>query len=413
MAIYVYDKNGGKHPWAGAPEDAEKRFGWTVDNPTLKPVTQATMQMAKPPGYTSPYSEDIAKSLKSISNMGSFSYDPESDEGLKGAQDEAMSGVSRAASRRNMLYSDSNKSQMGKAALSLVPQFEQAAFNKYQGQLGNLFNRLSTLSNLDTQAYNRYRDVLADENSAKQNTLNNSYNMAQLTGMYIPGFTGEIDPSLKQHSGDYQAKINEALATPDTADDALIPQLQYLRNMKIQSDPELLKKYGNTMAGIPTMQKLNMDNDRLNQEWERSESNPAYKSQLLNVQIAEMELANLPEKQKLELQQLKKQIANIGSRPPKSAADILKDEYELELYKQKLDKLRSGEDNSQDGELRQQALKMAVDPITGQADQTRAEQIFNYLKYGTSYNPKEDAIRNANDAETNSLPAGINKYFTK
>jgi hypothetical protein len=235
--------------------------------------------------------------------------------------------------------------------------------------------------------------------------------MAQITGQYVPGFTGEIDPSLLQYSSDYQARINEVLATPDKTDDAELPGLYWLRNMKIQSSPELMQQYGNTLAGIPTMQKIAMDQDRLNTEWERSEKNPAYKTHLLNAQIAEMELANLPERQRLELQQLKKQIANIGARPPKTAADILKDEYELELTKQKLDDLRRNglADNGADTELRQQALEMSRDPVTRQPDRARAEEIYNYLKYGSNA-PGNSYV---SDAEANSIPAEINKYFVK
>ncbi len=348
----MYDKKtGAKKSWAGAEDDASLEKLGLSRTPIQQAVANSTPQAAQPPtgGYESPYSSDIAKALRSISNMGSFSYDPSSDEGLQAAQDEAIAGVSRGAARRNMLYSDTNKSQMGKSALALVPQFEQNAFNRYQGQLGNLFNQLSTLTGLENQNYGRYRDTLNDQRTDQQNQLNNAYNMAQLTGQYIPGFTGQIDPSLSQYSNDFMAEINRRAATPDTADDVLIPQLQALRNLKIQSDPSLMNQYGSTMSGIPTLQLQQITQQQLNTEWERSDKNPAYKTQLLNAQIAEMELANLPEKQKLELQQLRKQIANIGSRPAQTAADVLKNEYELELYKQKLDDLKTNGLNGDSG----------------------------------------------------------------
>lgn len=418
MSIWVYDKDGNKHAWAGTAEQAKKRFGWSAENPKANTAGDITPtgsgNFTKPGGYQSPYSTDIGNALASISKMGSFSYNPEDDEGLQAAQDEATSNVSRAAARRGMLYSNSNKSQMGKSALALVPQFEQNAFNKYQSNLNNLFNQLSTLSQLDTQAYNKYRDTISDQQAAEQNAFNNAYNMAQLTGTYIPGFTGQIDPSLSQYKGDFQAEINRRLATPDTSDDAVIPQLQYLRNLKIQSDPNLAKQYGNTLAGIPTLQKQQITTEQLNKEWERSENNPAYKTQLLNAQIAELELKNLPERQKLELQQLRKQIANIGFRQPQSAADILKDEYELELYKQKIQELKNGGDTTeQDTALRQQAMNMAKDPVTGQVDTNLANTYYNYLKYGSSISPEAAGVGSIGDAESNSLPAGIGQYFVK
>jgi hypothetical protein len=67
-----------------------------------------------------------------------------------------------------MLYSDSNKSQMGQAAMALVPQFEQAAYNRYQQEGDDLFNQLGYLSNLENQSYGQYRDTIGDERYDKE-----------------------------------------------------------------------------------------------------------------------------------------------------------------------------------------------------------------------------------------------------
>lgn len=262
MAIYVYDPQGKAHAWAGTPEEAYKKFGWTAEKPgTIPPAGLASIPKATPT-YESPYSTDITNALASISKMGNFSYDPGSDEGLQAAQDEAISGVSRGAARRNMLYSDSNKSQMGKSALALVPQFEQNAFNKYQSQLGNLFNQLSTLTNLENQNYGKYRDTVSDQQAAQQNQFNNSMALAGITGYYNPAATGQIDPSLTQYSNDYMAEVLRRQATPDTADDAAIPGILALRDMKIQGNPELMKQYGNTMTGIQTLQSQQLQQSK-------------------------------------------------------------------------------------------------------------------------------------------------------
>lgn len=219
MAIYVYDSQGKAHAWAGTPEQAKAKYGWTTEKPQvttptgLSSIAQATTPTTS--GYQSPYFTDITNALASISKLGSFSYDPSNDEGLQSAQDEAISGVSRGASRRNMLYSDSNKSQMGKAALALVPQFEQNAFSKYQSQLGNLFNQLSTLTGLENQNYSKYRDTVNDQNTAQQNERTNYEN------------------TVGRFNQDYQAEINKIQNDGDPSNDWQISILAAARQQKI------------------------------------------------------------------------------------------------------------------------------------------------------------------------------------
>ncbi|MFA4854181.1 MAG: hypothetical protein WC616_02390 [Candidatus Omnitrophota bacterium] len=118
--------------------------------------------------YESPYGDKIGQTLAAIQDRPSFSYDPAKDVGLQTAQTTAMDTVSRAAARRNMLYSDSNKSQMGKSALALVPQFEQAAFNKYAQEGQSLYDQLSALQGTEQQSYGQYRDTVGDQQFAQQ-----------------------------------------------------------------------------------------------------------------------------------------------------------------------------------------------------------------------------------------------------
>lgn len=130
--------------------------------------------------YESPYSRDIAKTLRTIQNNKSFSYDPSKDEGLQAAQENAMDAVSRAAARRGMLYSNSNKSQLGKSALALVPEFRQQAYNEYQTQNQNMYNTLSSLLNLENQAYGQYRNTLSDQRYTDETTYNRNLQQQQL-----------------------------------------------------------------------------------------------------------------------------------------------------------------------------------------------------------------------------------------
>ena len=118
--------------------------------------------------YNSPYSDDIAQALSAIQNRGAFSYDPSTDKGLATAQDNAMGSVSRAAARRNMVYSDSNKAQMSGAALEQVPVFRSQAFGEYSGENDRLYNMLSQLGALEGTDYGRFRDTVGDKRYANE-----------------------------------------------------------------------------------------------------------------------------------------------------------------------------------------------------------------------------------------------------
>lgn len=137
-------------------DDPEAAASFEKDNAYLFKDSTPTMAKTARPTYQSPYADQIGDTLSAISNRGRFRYDPEDDRGLQAAQENATDAVSRAAARRNMLYSSSNKSQMGKAALALVPQFEQNAFSRYQQEGSNLYNQLSALSGLENTAYSQY-----------------------------------------------------------------------------------------------------------------------------------------------------------------------------------------------------------------------------------------------------------------
>jgi hypothetical protein len=71
------------------------------------------------------------------------------------------------------------------------------------------------------------------------------------------------------------------------------------------------------------------------QDWLRSTDNPEYRIQLLNEEITKMELKNLPEEQKLRLQQLKQSISSASSS---SEYDRIK----LEMAKLELEALKEG-----------------------------------------------------------------------
>jgi hypothetical protein len=134
--------------------------------------------------YNSKYNAELAQQLSMLSNQinNPTQYSPDSDVGLQSAQRQAMDATSRAAARRNMLYSDANKYQMGQAALNLVPQFQQQFENQQQNKLGNLFNLMGVLQQMEGQDYGRYRDTVQDTRYADEMGYNRMQDQFQNYG---------------------------------------------------------------------------------------------------------------------------------------------------------------------------------------------------------------------------------------
>lgn len=76
-------------------------------------------------------------------------------------------------------------------------------------------------------------------------------------------------------------------------------------------------------------------------EWARSESNPALRAQILANQMTELELQNLPEQQRLQLQQLRRQINQIGAVPYVDAVTKERQRVELEQAKVQLNQMKN------------------------------------------------------------------------
>jgi hypothetical protein len=82
-----------------------------------------------------------------------------------------------------------------------------------------------------------------------------------------------------------------------------------------------------------------------NEAWQRNPDNPQVlaqilqnKAQLLNNQLAELELKNYPEEQRLKIQEYKKRIAEIGAAPAMS-------QYDIDIKKAQLDQIKAETEN--------------------------------------------------------------------
>jgi len=195
-----------------------------------------------PEPYKDPYADKINSLLDKYLGMGSFSYDPSSDAGLEAAQGDAMAAVDRNAARRGMIYSDSNKSQLGKSALSLIPQFRDAARSEYQSGLGNIINQLQTLQGLS----NTGRSTFESDRNFNYDALRDT---VQDTGMSNGQYTqsGKINQqSIEQNNQELLAGKAATIAAANydniqayidklPANDPLRPFLQAIYQKKIEA----------------------------------------------------------------------------------------------------------------------------------------------------------------------------------
>jgi len=212
------------------------------------PTTPATPVAPQPAKYESPYTGKIGETLAAIQNRPAFSYDPSKDVGLQTAQGNAIDAVSRAAGRRNMLYSDSNKSQMGKASLALVPQFRQQALGEYQQQGQDLYNQLNPLLQLENTAYGQYRDTVGDTRYADTTAYNRGRDVISDTR-----YTDETGYNRNQDA--LKNQMTEA-ALSGKYKGKLIPEVRSTIATITGIDPE---------TGKPTLAKIKADRDQANE----------------------------------------------------------------------------------------------------------------------------------------------------
>lgn len=297
------------------------------------------------PEYNNLYSpEDLKNLFGNIQNQN-YNYDPANDTLLKLSQDQAMSQTAQNMAKRGMLYSDSSKSKMFQAGMNLTPQFEQRAYDRYKGNLGDLYNQLTTMQGLEGFNYNRYRDLNQDQLGAEQENRNRyfedvglqneMYNQAR-TQSYedqdrmeqkeLAQYGVVLSPKMREQvqayqnisqadlrrllplanqEGGYATTINQLLKTDPNNPD--LPLLNSLRAMKILSDPTLLNKYGQEY-GMDSMGIKSMaDQNTQLQQMQQLEREQAILEQI-NQLITNEKEANEVQKVLYQIEELKSNI---------------------------------------------------------------------------------------------------------
>lgn len=141
----------------------------------------AYIQAANPGSYTSVYTSQINAARNEMdtarANLMNFKYDP-----LQDAQYQAMAQI--YGTRGNIAAQDTlgeaaalnggqqtsfavsaaqqARNQYNQELAALVPEFEQNAYNRMAQNYGLLQDNYNLIKDLDTEAYGRYRDRVAD-----------------------------------------------------------------------------------------------------------------------------------------------------------------------------------------------------------------------------------------------------------
>jgi hypothetical protein len=100
--------------------------------------------------FTNPYQQKQEDLFNKLYNS-KFNYNPNTDNALHAAQKQAQNSVTRDTARRGILNSTDAAYYSGLAASSLVPQYEQMAYSRYQDENQKLVSLANMLSNMSTQ----------------------------------------------------------------------------------------------------------------------------------------------------------------------------------------------------------------------------------------------------------------------
>lgn len=233
--------------------------------------------------YENPYQDNLVDYLDQLANYKEFSYDADSDESLKAAQDEAMTLMMQKAydmGRGNTSWMDY---QTQKVAQDLIPQFEQKAYDRYineRNYLADLFNMTRGLSQDSFNEFNA-RETLNE--TRRHNNAQEDYNNRLLANedRDYAFKVSEAEKSNAREDKRLAESINQFTQTMDfekakfTADEVyrwVLQQFEVNKYTDEQTLNRVLQKWFNTgeadeevsrVLGVPVGEKTI---DRLNYE---------------------------------------------------------------------------------------------------------------------------------------------------
>lgn len=241
----------------------------------------------------------------------------------------------RAAMAANGIRGGQNISTQGaiettrSAALSKLSAQEQATLDEIDRRISNIYNAG------DEMAINS--EVEAARAAALLNAQQNAYNMQYGQYRDAVGDTRYTDETAYSRGRDV---VGDTQYADETSYNRGIyaDQTQYQRGRDVVADQRYDALQSYQQGRDKEADKRYYDE----QAWARSADNPAVRTQILSNQINEIQLQYLPEQSRLQLEQLRKTIDQIGRQPAKDPVQAQIQQVELDTAREKLRQLQQG-----------------------------------------------------------------------
>jgi len=125
-----------------------------------KLTTQPTFKQQE---YTSPYAEEIKSSMEQLKNPEPFSYDSDTDQAFQQASKKLTNQIMESMNARGILGSTITGYNVSEGVANMLPQYQNAAYSRYQDQQSRVQNYVNTLLKMDETSYSQYKDQVTQD----------------------------------------------------------------------------------------------------------------------------------------------------------------------------------------------------------------------------------------------------------
>jgi len=171
--------------------------------------------------------------------------------------------------------------------------------------------------------------------AGQQFDFNKSVTEAGLTGNYKDGrtlqgqqFDWQKDPNNPSNKGQELQNQGQAIANQ-------------MNQIKLSNLPNDIKQQADLFAQQYEKGQIDLDTAKYSLQQLQDPNSPINQAKQLDLQLKQMEVEYMPQEQKLRLQQLQKQIAQIGAAPYRSATEIEMDNVKLQTAREQLKQLQT------------------------------------------------------------------------
>lgn len=332
----------------------------------------------QPAGYAAPTPAPAAPNQ--------FSYDPNTDPvyqkaltqakvNAQGASGDAMASLNKRGILDSTITSDRvagiQQDAISNVETNLMPQLAQQAFQRYQdaenqknqadqlaiqqGQLTGFYEspEMKGLYNDVLQAKQDWANAKTPEEKAAAHQRAEDAR-GKLTGLNANAGLAGSDVTLDQARGNQahfgvQTMDAQRMAYDQSADNPA-NQAQIISNkidqLKLNNMPETMKLELEQLKQQVAAGKIDAKTAEYNLNELTNPKSVTNQSKALQLQLDKMAVSNKSTQNKLEVQKLQKQIANIGKTPPQSDYEAQMNQVKLDTAKEKLKQLQEGKPSS-------------------------------------------------------------------